>query len=63
MNTDTEEQAKKIVNAVQGKTFLELKADYGIMQGNYPVTIRTEDTGVEQSEFLGMVIAVIAEEL
>lgn len=63
MNVSTEEQAIKVVNAVQGKTYLSLKASYGVMHGNYPVTVWTEDSATTQVEFLEMVIAVMAEEL
>mgnify|MGYP005863677701 CR=1 FL=1 len=59
----TKQQAQKIVEKINGKTFYNFEVDYGIHAGNYPVTVRVSNTKDTKDEVKDMLLFVMANEL
>ena len=62
-NIGSEEQAKKIANKLNGKTYYNFKVEYNISAGNYPVSVSTSYEGAEEIEVKEMLFFVMACEL
>jgi len=62
-NIGSKEQAEKIANKLNGKTFFNFIVEYGICQGNYPVSVSTEREETTEEELKDMVMFVMACEL
>jgi len=62
-NIGSQEQAEKLVSKLNGKTFYNFIVDYGICQGNYPVSVSTEREETTEDELKDMVLFVLATEL
>ena len=62
-NVQSKEQAEKIVEKLNGKTYYGFSVDYGIIAGNYPVSVSTDYEGAIKSEVMEMLLFVMACEL
>lgn len=62
-NIGSKEQAEKIYNKLNGKTYYNFKVEYSPMMGNYPVQVTTDYEGAEESEVKEMLMFVMACEL
>ena len=62
-NIGSKEQAEKIANKLNGKTYYNFQVEYGICAGNYPVSVSTDYEGAEENEVIEMLMFVMACEL
>ena len=62
-NIGSEEKAKKIYNALNGKTYMNFIVDWGAMGGNYPVTVSTNYPSITEDELKQMFLFVLASSL
>ena len=62
-NIGSKEQAEKIANKLNGKTYYNFQVEYGICAGNYPVSVSTDYEGAEENEEIEMLMFVMACEL
>lgn len=62
-NIGSKEQAEKIANKLNGKTYFDFIVSYGICAGNYPVSVSTEYKNCDIEEFRQMVLFCLACEL
>jgi hypothetical protein len=61
-NIGSEEKAKKIYNALNGKTYMNFIVDWGAMGGNYPVNVSTNES-ITEDELKQMVLFLLASSL
>lgn len=62
-NIGSKEQAERIANKLNGKTYYNFKVEYAPCAGNYPVSVSTDYEGAEEEEVKEMLIFVMACEL
>jgi len=62
-NVQSEDQAKKLVEKLNGKTYYNFSVQYGTYAGNYPVTVTTEYEGAKKKEVKSMLMFVMACEM
>lgn len=62
-NIGSKEQAEKIANKLNGKTYYNFQVHYGIYAGNYPVSVSTDYEGATEQEITEMLLFVLACEL
>ncbi len=62
-NIGSREQAEKVKQVLQGKTYMNFIVDYGCCAGNYPMTLSTERPETTEQELLSMALFYIASEL
>jgi len=53
-------QAEKVVKIINGKTYYNFRAFYGVYAGNYPVTVFTEYPGANENEVKDMLLFLLA---
>jgi len=61
-NIGSKEQVEKIKTALAGKTYMNLRVDYGIYADNYPVIVSTAGDYTEK-ELTDMVLFALATSL
>jgi len=59
-NIGSEEQAIRIKEVLQGKTFYNFRVDYSSYMGNWPVSVTTDDTEATEADVTAMVLFVLA---
>jgi len=62
-NIGSKEQAEKIAEKLNGKTFYNFQVEYSIYMGNYPVCVSTENETATEEEIKEMLLFVLACEL
>lgn len=62
-NIGTKEQAEKIANKLNGKTFMNFQVEYSSDANNWPVIVSTERPETSKKELRKMVTFVLACEL
>jgi len=62
-NIGTEEQAKKIKNVLEGKSFYNFRVEYANMMQNWPVSVSTEYQDTTEEELREMVLFNLALEI
>lgn len=62
-NIGNQQQAEKIKNKIEGKTYYNFIVDYAPAAGNYPVTVSTDYPNADESEAKDMLMFLLASEL
>lgn len=62
-NFSDENQAKKLVSRLSGKTYMDFIVQYGCYAGNYDVSVSTERLGTSEDELKNMVLYYLANEI
>ena len=62
-NIGNKEQATKIVEKLNGKTYMNFIVNYEIYANNYPVSVSTERNDTTEDELKDMILFVLACEL
>lgn len=62
-NISSKEQAERIYNKIEGKSYYNFRVDFGNCAGNYPVSVTTYLEGAEEDEVKEMLFFVMAQEL
>ena len=62
-NVGTKEQAEKIANKLNGKTYYNFQVEYSSMMNNWPVMVSTDYEGAVKKEVRKMLMFVMACEL
>ena len=58
-NIGSKEQVEKIITAIDGKTYMNFKVEYGIDTGNYPTTV-SSDYNANKSKITEMLLFCLA---
>lgn len=59
-NIGSEEQAKRIKQALEGKSFYNFKVYFASIAQNWPVSVTTDYPGAVESEVREMVLYILA---
>ena len=59
-NIGSKKQVEKIIAAIDGKTYMNFKVEYGIDVGNYPTTVSSDYNGCNESEIIEMLLFCLA---
>lgn len=59
-NIGSEEQAKRIKQKLEGKSFYNFKVHYASMAQNWPVSVTTDYPGAVESEVREMLLFILA---